>query len=388
MLVLGDGDDSDGVTIGANTYLDRFEFLNSTGAWANDAGKQTDLDGVTTTGLGTIDLWIGGLAEEIMPFGGLLGSTFNFVFETQLEALQNGDRFYYLARTAGMQFGTQLEQNSFAKLVMLNTDVTHLPDAIFSTPTWILEVDPTKQHTGLGVDGRDDPSGGPITIFGTELVPLVIRDNPATGGPDTNYLQYTGLDHVVLGGTAGNDIIISSEGDDTLYGDEGNDRLEGGYGNDVLLGGAGDDIIQDMGGDDNIQGGDGNDVIHGRQHGGGRPRQSDPRRRRQGFHHHHRGHLDHLRWPGRRLHLQRQNQPAADRQRGRRLDRNGARRTARPGDNFAPLLADNVIGNDIFVGGGGFDEMIGEGGDDIFVGSDAQDKMDGMSGYRLGHLQE
>ena len=38
-------------------------------------------------------------------------------------------------------------------------------------------------------------------------------------------------------------------------------------------------------------------------------------------------------------------------------------------------------GNDIFVGGGGFDEMIGEGGDDIFVGSDAQDKMDGMSGF-------
>ena len=52
-----------------------------------------------------------------------------------------------------------------------------------------------------------------------------------------------------------------------------------------------------------------------------------------------------------------------------------------PGDNFAPLLADDVIGNDIFIGGGGFDEMIGEGGDDIFVGSDAQDKMDGMSGF-------
>src|SRR5262249_54876122 len=38
-------------------------------------------------------------------------------------------------------------------------------------------------------------------------------------------------------------------------------------------------------------------------------------------------------------------------------------------------------GNDIFLGGGGFDEFIGEGGDDIFVGSDAQDKMDGMSGF-------
>ena len=52
-----------------------------------------------------------------------------------------------------------------------------------------------------------------------------------------------------------------------------------------------------------------------------------------------------------------------------------------PGDNFNPFLLDDVPGNDIFVGGGGFDEMIGEGGDDIFVGSDAQDKMDGMSGF-------
>ena len=95
-----------------------------------------------------------------MPFGGLLGSTFNFVFETQLEALQNGDRFYYLSRTAGMNFGTELEQNSFAKLVMLNTDVTHLPDAIFSTPAFTLEVDPTRQYTGLGpTDATTRPAG-------------------------------------------------------------------------------------------------------------------------------------------------------------------------------------------------------------------------------------
>ena len=218
------------------------------------------MDGVTTTGLGSVDLWIGGLAEETMPFGGMLGSTFNFVFETQLEALQDGDRLYYLARTAGLNFLTELENNSFSKLVMLNTDVTHLPDLIFSTPTWTLEVDPTKQHTGLGADGRADPTGGTF-IGDVEIVPLVIRDNPATAGPDTNYLQYTGEDHVVLGGTAGNDIIISSIGDDTLYGDAGNDRLDGGFGNDTILGGAGDDIITDLGGDDVIQGGDGNDVI-------------------------------------------------------------------------------------------------------------------------------
>ena len=44
-----------------------------------------------------------------MPFGGLLGSTFNFVFENQMERLQDGDRFYYLERTAGLNFLTELE---------------------------------------------------------------------------------------------------------------------------------------------------------------------------------------------------------------------------------------------------------------------------------------
>ena len=234
--------------------LDRLDFLNSTGVYANLA------NGATTTGLDDIDFWVGGLAEKQMPFGGMLGSTFNFVFETQLEALQDGDRFYYLSRTAGMHFGTELEQNSFAKLVMANSDATHLSDQIFQTPDYILEVDQSKQFTGLGADNRADPTGG-IFIGDVEITALVIRDNPGTAGPDANYLQYTGGGHVVLGGTEGNDILIAGDGDDTLYGDGGNDRLEGGYGNDTLVGGAGDDILQDMGGDDKLDGGAGNDVI-------------------------------------------------------------------------------------------------------------------------------
>src|SRR5215831_9992749 len=113
---------------GAGAPADRFDFLYSTGDWANGAGTHPkDVDGVTTTGLGTVDLWVGGLAEAIMPFGSMLGSTFQFVFETQLENLQSGDRFYYLSRTAGLHFGAELEANSFAQLVMANTDVTHLP---------------------------------------------------------------------------------------------------------------------------------------------------------------------------------------------------------------------------------------------------------------------
>ncbi|MEW6353116.1 MAG: peroxidase family protein, partial [Pseudomonadota bacterium] len=239
LLVAGDADlDGDGIVESAP--LDRLDFLNSAGTWA-----------AQETGLNLVDFWIGGLAERQMPFGGLLGSTFNFVFETQLEMLQDGDRFYYLARTAGLNFLTQLEQNSFAELVTLNTqNAGRLPGDIFSRPDFILEVDQTQQFTGLGPTGNADPAG------------LVLRDNPATPGPDANYLRFIGGEHVVLGGTNGNDILIAGIGDDTIWGDGGNDRIEGGAGNDMLIGGAGDDIITDIFGDDNIKGGAGNDVIN------------------------------------------------------------------------------------------------------------------------------
>src|SRR5262249_59049813 len=97
------------------------------------------------------------------------------------------------------------------------------------------------------------------------LEPDVIRNNPATPGVDPNYLQYTGDQHVVIGGTDVADIIISSEGDDTLYGDGGNDQIEGGYGNDIIVGGAGDDIITDIGGRENLSGDEGQRVLRRRQ---------------------------------------------------------------------------------------------------------------------------
>ncbi|WEL57448.1 peroxidase family protein [Pseudomonas kermanshahensis] len=370
---------------GDGAPLDRLDFLNGTGAWANvtRAGKDgvlgtaDDVSGVTITGVDTIDFWVGGLAEQKMPFGGMLGSSFNFVFETQLEALQNGDRFYYLSRTAGLNFGTELENNSFAKLIMLNSDVTHLSNTVFLTPTFTLEVNQANQFTGLGADGKADPTGG-IMIYGQEIVPLVIRDNPDTVGPDSNYLHYTGLDHVVLGGTAGNDIIISSEGDDTLYGDGGDDRLEGGAGNDAVLGGAGDDIITDSFGDNRLEGNAGNDVIVAGSMGvagnlilGGDGQDfiitTEDISTTFG------GQGDDF------ILGAKTNLPPTGNEGDDWIEK--GTQDGAPGDNFAPLLGDEVVGNDIFVGGGGFDEMIGEGGDDIFVGSDAQDKMDGMSGF-------
>src|SRR6185295_8143530 len=177
---------------------DRFDFLNSTGIYANTAA------GVTTTGVDNIDFWVGGLAEQQTVSGGLLGSTFNFVFENQLEKLQDGDRFYYLERTAGLSFGNELEFNSFAKMIMANTDAVHLPGNVFQAVSYTLEADQSKQFTGLSDAthiGNADPTGG-VMIGTTELSPLVIRVNPdAAPGPNLHYdtyLRYAG-DHINAG---------------------------------------------------------------------------------------------------------------------------------------------------------------------------------------------
>ncbi len=344
---------------GAVSDVDRLAFLNGPAA---------------TTGVNAIDLWIGGLAEKQMPFGGLLGSTFNFVFETQLENLQNGDRFYYLARTAGLEFAAALENNSFAKLIMANTDATHLPGDVFTTPTWILEVNQAAQFTGLGSTGPLDPGRADPTS-GNALIPLVIRDNPQTAAVETNYLRYTGEDHVVLGGTAGNDTLISGIGDDTIYGDGGNDRIEGGDGVDTIMGGAGDDIITDLGGDDVIHGEAGNDVIHG---GNGLNILF--------------GHTGHdfiitgedvtttFAGAGNDFVLGS----------SRNLETIGGEgddwlefghQEGSVGDNFDGAGLDLVKGHDVFIGGGAFEDIIAEGGDDIIFGSDGQEKMDGASGF-------
>ena len=367
--VLGDPNDPlDDRVIFAADAPDAFDFLNGEGAWASGP------NGVTITGLDNVDLWIGGLAEKILPFGGMLGSTFNFVFEVQMEQLQNADRFYYLQRLDGLHLFSEMEGNSFGALISRNTDATHLPSDVFSTPGLILEVDRTRQFNDLDGDGdleSTDPTGGGI------LTPLVVRNNPATVGPDTNYLRYTGDQHVLLGGTEAADIIIGSEGDDTIFGDGGNDTLEGGAGNDIINAGAGDDVVRDIGGDDNIKLGDGHDAINT--------------------------------GPGLDLVLGGRGQDfivlgsdagsevfagegndfilgnlTAERILGNEGDdwiEHGTFDGA-PGDNFDEIFAqDGVVGHDVFFGLGGFDEFIAEGGDDIMVGSPGRGRMSGMSGW-------
>jgi hypothetical protein len=100
---------------------DRLDFMYGSGSW----------EGVET-GLDDVDFWTGGLAERLNPFGGMLGATFNYVFENTLEDLQFGDRFYYLFRNQGNQLFAALEGNSFASLIERNTDASNIPAGVFS----------------------------------------------------------------------------------------------------------------------------------------------------------------------------------------------------------------------------------------------------------------
>ena len=120
-----------------------------TGTWA---GQET--------GLNSVDLWVGGLAEKIAPFGGMLGSTFNFIFESQLENLQNADRFYYLERLDGLNFLSQLEGNSFAELIGRNSTADGLPAVAFFRPDCVFNMEFLANATPVAPlrDGEDDPS--------------------------------------------------------------------------------------------------------------------------------------------------------------------------------------------------------------------------------------
>jgi Ca2+-binding RTX toxin-like protein len=221
---------------------DSLDFMFSVGAWTG-----------INTGLENVDLWIGGLAERQSPFGGLLGSTFNYVFEITLENLQNADRFYYLERLDGLNLLVQLEGNSLGELIMRNTTAQGFAADVFSRADLVFNLDALLAVPGVI---SDDPATLPDESAMSDLV-LVL--NP--GGTTT--IRYIGPLHVIWNGrdTVDVDRIRSSEGDDTLRGNGGPDIMEGGDGNDQFIGGAGDDILTDIFGDDVIKGGDGNDVI-------------------------------------------------------------------------------------------------------------------------------
>jgi Ca2+-binding RTX toxin-like protein len=233
---------------------DANDFMFSTGVWANTVGN------VSITGVDGIDLWMGGLAENTLVFGGLLGSTFNYVFEAQLTNLQNGDRFYYLARTPGMNLRTQLEGNSFSELVMRNTDAVSLKADPFATADCKFNL---GSNPGIATPGGSTVTDDPNSEC-SETALLIRQPNGEIRYRSVNAIDPPGINgQSVYSGTLALDRIFGGNDNDTFWGGLGNDVINGGGGDDVVLGGEGNDIITDLGGFDVLKGGPGNDAIDG-----------------------------------------------------------------------------------------------------------------------------
>ena len=273
-----------------------------------------------------------------MPFGGLLGSTFNFVFENQLEALQNGDRFYYLSRTAGLQ----LRHRAREQLVRQAGDAQHRRDA--SAGRHLLDAD-------LHPRGRSDASSSPASaptaapiptggirsrINGVEITPLVIRDNPARRarhqlsavhrrGP-RRARRHRRQRHPHLRRSATTPSMATAA----------TTASKAATATTTCSAAPATTSSPTWAATTSFRAAPATtSSVDSHSTAAARTRQHHPRRRRQGLHHHLGGHLDDLRRHGRRLHLRRQDEPAGDRQRRRRLDRAGhpgrrARRQLQP----------------------------------------------------------
>jgi Ca2+-binding RTX toxin-like protein len=236
----------------ANVPADASDFLNALGDWQNQGTTNI-------TGLDDVDLWIGGLAENTNLFGGLLGSTFNFVFEYQLTTLQDADRLYYLARTPGMNLRSQLEGNSFAEIIMRNTNAHTLKADAFATADCKFQLGSNPGIAGPinGNTVTNDP------ISECDETALLIRMADGTiRYRSTNSVDPPGINgQSVYNGTGNVDRVYGGNDNDTFHGNGGADIIDGGGGDDVTIGGEGNDIITDFGGFDVPKGGPGNDAI-------------------------------------------------------------------------------------------------------------------------------
>ena len=83
-----------------------------------------------------------------------------------------------------------------------------------------------------------------------------------TSGTET-ITAANGTDHIIYGGSGGNDTLNGNTGNDTLFGQTGTDTLNGNGGNDVLVGQDGADTLNGGNGSDTLVGGDGNDSVNG-----------------------------------------------------------------------------------------------------------------------------
>ncbi len=266
-------------------------------------------------GFDHIDTWLGGLAEIHQP-GGLLGETFDKVFVTQIEALMDGDRFYYLFRLAGQQFAEEVGNGQLKDIVERNTGLTHLNGNIFGyadkyydlgankevaaapgaetlttgnnhkygdvydTDGQFVEAGALTLHPEMGVysnGGRSSQLDGTVVRiggidyirdtrledFGSDTGAALLNDGVNLDGTPNSGSESS----EVIVATDRNDLIYAQGGDDTVYGEGGDDIIYGGFGIDRLYGGDGSDRIYGSDNPDLMDGGSGDDFLYGESSG-------------------------------------------------------------------------------------------------------------------------
>ncbi len=360
--------------IGTSQTADQLAFMNSSGAWANTAA------GGSVTGLDEVDLWVGGLAEKTNPFGGLLGSTFNYVFENQLTDLQNGDRLYYVARTAGLNLRQQLEGNSFAELIMRNTDGTNTLKAdAFATADCKFQLG-TLDGTPAGFTAGGPSVADDANTACNENALLLRKPDGTIQYQASNTVNHPGINfQTVFNGTPTADRVVGGNDSDTIYGNLGNDVINGGGGDDTVLGGAGNDIITDTAGLDVLKGGSGNDAIDGGIGNDG-IFGGDGQDFTSG------GANDNATSGGQGNDFIRAgdgNDVAAG-DSGDDWIQGGSGQDLLQGDHGAPFLDDPgqvTPGNDVLIGQAGDNSYVAEGGDDIMASSTGIDLNSGAAGW-------
>ncbi|ABK02637.1 Animal heme peroxidase [Arthrobacter sp. FB24] len=342
------------------TPADSYDFVNSAGAWASQP-----------SGLNNVDLWVGGLAERQNLFGGLLGSTFNYIFERQMTDLQDGDRLYYLSRTSGLNLRTQLEGNSLAELIMRNTDAEALKADVFGVADCEFELGRITAGTGNSV--ADDPasacdesallmrmSDGTIRYRVSNTVDRPGLNAQSTfNGTALGDRIWGGIDNDTFWGNDGQDIIEGNDGADTVLGGDGNDRITDSHGDDVLKGGNGNDAIDAGPGLDIIMSGDGDDFSNGGLNGN-----------------------ETFAGEGNDLVLAGDGPDTVFGGGGDDWQEGGNSNDLLQGDSGAPFFDDiNAPGHDVLTGGSGEDDYDAEGGDDVMVAGPGIERNHGVFGF-------
>jgi Ca2+-binding RTX toxin-like protein len=371
---------------------DAADFMFGTGDWASTPNGESS---TTKVGLDSVDLWVGGLAEETQLFGGLLGSTFNYVFQNTLENLQDGDRFYYLARTPGMNLRTQLEGNSFSELIERNTqNTTALKSDAFATAdckfilanlhtpntnTVPLPPDLFPPILGPGsvaddaasdcdenqlLQARPEPDGNPTIAYRSrnKVDPVGINGQAVYQGADLVVDKvFGGNDNDTLWGAGGSDVFDGGGGDDTVLGGDGNDRIADFAGADTLKGGPDNDAIDAGPGDDLVISGDGSDFTNG----GANDNET-------------------FGGPDNDFIMAGQGADAVFGDGGDDWIEGGSGQDLLQGDHGAPFFDDPgevKPGNDVFVGQVGENDYDTEGGDDLMSQNSAVDRNAGAGGF-------